>query len=140
MDKMTIVFGIAIIFFTLVAIICEIQVIKINYKLKESKLMQLLISQTRFALNNAGLMIDANEKIIHFKLKQNDMDLDLSPLDDAVELNFKVIDSIHSNVSDLHKFINAYQKEETEKKNIFAKRKNTQEQKIVTQAGKQNER
>ena len=131
MSKMTIVFGIASIFFILVAIICKIQVIKIDYELKESRLMQLLIGQARFALNNAGLMIDANEKIIQFKLKQNNMDLDLSSLDDAVELNFKAIDSIHSNISDLHKFINAHQKEETEKKNIFTKRKNTQEQKIV---------
>lgn len=110
MDKMTSVFGVGIIFFALAAIICGIRLIKINYKIKELELIGLLIDQTGLALNNADLMIDINEKIIHFE--RNNMDLDLSSLIDAVELNFKVIDSTQSNVRDLHKIIDEYQKGE----------------------------
>lgn len=112
MDKMTIVFGVGIIFFALASIICGIRLIKINYKIKELALIDLLLDQTGLALYNADLIIDVNEKIILFE--RNHMDLDLSSLIDAVELNFKVIDSIQSNVRDLDKIIDKYQKGETE--------------------------
>lgn len=112
MDKGTIILGIAIIFFLSVAIICAIQIIKIDYKIKELQWIEILLDQAKFTLDNSDFIFKANDKIMSFK--QNHMDLDLSLLDDAVEANFKAIDSVNCNVKNLHKFIHEYQEGEEE--------------------------
>lgn len=104
MDKTTIILGIAIIFFTLVEIICAIRINKINYKIKELEWIQILLDQASLTLDNSNLIFKATDKIIDFK--QNNINLDLSLLDDAVELNFKFIDFVNNNTKNLHRFIN----------------------------------
>lgn len=110
MDKTIIGFGIAIIFFLSVSIICAIRLIVINCKIKELTWIQILLDQAKRTLDNSDLILKANDKIINFK--KNNMNLDLSLLDDAFELNLKVVDSVNCNVKNLHKFIHEYQEGE----------------------------
>lgn len=110
MDKITVGFGIAIIFFLSVYIICTIRLIVINCKIKELTWIQILLDQAKRALDNSDLILEANDKIINFK--KNNINLDLSLLDDAFELNLKAVDSVNCNVKNLHKFIHEYQEGE----------------------------
>lgn len=91
MNKETIVMGVSVIFLALIVIIRTIYLIKRDRELQESTLlsMQTLLDLSQLVVTSAGSINEANKKILNFEL--DNLDLDLSLLQDAFKLNSEAI-------------------------------------------------
>lgn len=87
MNKETIIVGVSVIFFALVVIIRTIYLVKENRKLKEPT--QTLLDISKLVVTSTKQINEANKKILRFELDH--LDLDLSLLKDAFELNSEAI-------------------------------------------------
>lgn len=91
MNKETIVMGVSVIFLALIVIIRTIYLVKENRKLQESTRTSIrtLLDLSELVVASAGSINEANKKIFAFELDH--LDLDLSLLKDAFELNSEAI-------------------------------------------------